>query len=674
MNIRNSAVIISLLLFPLFTNASYLNEPFFKNQKAVFEQANITNAWELTTGSPDIVVAVLDTGVDIDHPDLANNIWVNVDELSGNAIDNDKNGYVDDVHGYNFIDGTHNVNPVFDIWNKEGINHGTAVAGIIASAMNGNGILGVAPKVSIMPIRVIKSNGTGQMSDITKGVNYAIDNGADIINMSFTGDVYSLELAQAIRRAWESGILVVAASGNDAGTGGGDLDINPLYPICSDSKQNIIFGVGSVNPVNLRSTFSGYGTKCLDISAPGEDYIVPTVNVPTQDGFEHYYSAPYGGTSFATALVSGAAALVRSIRPDLNPNAVMDIIMDSSKSINNINPLHVDQLGAGLIDVSKAVRASLNFEGSGARVSGSRIIVSAINSYNPSTIYQFLDDGTKIGFFNSYAENFKGGVNITTGEIDGKPGNEIISVPDSSGGPHVRIFSNENDVIQQFFALERDYVGGMSVATADIDGDGIDEIVVAAKNSIHAPKVYVYRHTGKVISIFHAFENTSVRGLNLAAGDIDGDGIDEIIVSEDHGPSGEVRIFSSQGKLVSVIKPIDNYNDGFSVAAGDLDGDTVDDVAIGLVNTSHPAKIGVFNAAGRLLLDLLPYDNSFTGGVNIWLGDINFDGRSEIITSPESHGGPHVRVFSGDGNLISQFFAMSRDYVGGLSIALGLQD
>ncbi|MBL4936324.1 S8 family serine peptidase [Clostridium sp. YIM B02515] len=222
---------------------------------------NIKKAWTITQGSEDVVVGVIDTGIDINHPELKNRIWINKNEIPGNGVDDDNNGYVDDVYGWDFYN---NDNTVFDA--KDGDKHGTHVAGTIAAEINSIGIVGVAPKVKIMPLKFIGPFG-GTTDDAIRTISYAKQMGVKILNNSWGGSGDDTLLKQAIEA---SGSLFVVAAGNEMSNN----DINPSFPAAYDS-QNIL-SVASVNNKGNLSWFSNYGVNSTDVAAPGE-WILSTI-------------------------------------------------------------------------------------------------------------------------------------------------------------------------------------------------------------------------------------------------------------------------------------------------------------------------------------------------------------------------------------------------------------
>lgn len=265
---------------------------------AVGVDIDAREAWATTTGDPRLIVAVIDTGVDISHPDLAGNVWRNPGEIPGNGIDDDRNGYVDDVHGWDFHNGDATV---FDSATEDA--HGTHVAGTIAAlGDNGRGVVGVSPDVTIMPIKFLGgADGSGSGSAAAAAVAYAYANGATIINTSWGGGG-GTALRNAINAA--TGAIVVAGAGNL----GDDMDATtPQFPAAwaSDSygMPNVL-SVASIDRTGAMSSFSNYGARSVDIGAPGRDI------VSTYPGDRYAWNS---GTSMSAPHASGVATLVASV-------------------------------------------------------------------------------------------------------------------------------------------------------------------------------------------------------------------------------------------------------------------------------------------------------------------------------------------------------------------------
>jgi subtilisin family serine protease/subtilisin-like proprotein convertase family protein len=264
--------------------------------------------WDLATGNGSIIVAVLDTGVDYNHPDLAANMWRNPGEIPGNHLDDDGNGFVDDVYGYDFANN--DANPMDDN------GHGTHVAGTLgAVGNNGIGIAGVAWNVRIMAVKFLAADGTGYTSNAIRALNYAVANGAKISNNSWGGGGFDQALNNAIASARAQGHIFVAAAGN----AGLNSDVAPNYP-ASYPLDNVV-SVAALNNQDQLASFSNYGARTVDLAAPG-------VNI--------YSTLPGGrygtlsGTSMATPHVTGTLALVWEQHPDWTYRQVIDQVLNTA--------------------------------------------------------------------------------------------------------------------------------------------------------------------------------------------------------------------------------------------------------------------------------------------------------------------------------------------------------
>ncbi|MEQ9355156.1 S8 family serine peptidase [Coleofasciculus chthonoplastes] len=291
-------------------------------------------AWDSATGN-NIVVGVIDTGVDYTHPELINNMWTNPGEIPGDGIDNDGNGYVDDYYGWDFIN---NDNNPFD---DEG--HGTHVAGTIAAEGNNNsGVIGVAPNAQIMALKIFNSNGTTSLFSEIQAIEYAIMMGANLTNNSWGGGGYSQGLYDAIAAAGQAGQLFIAAAGNGGFDGIGDNnDVTPHYPSNYD-LDNIICVAATDDCDNLAS-FSNYGVTSVDLGAPGVD-IYSTI---PGGGY-----ASYNGTSMATPHVSGVAALIWSQNPHLSASEVKNQILST---VDPISSLQGNTVTGGRLNANNAL-------------------------------------------------------------------------------------------------------------------------------------------------------------------------------------------------------------------------------------------------------------------------------------------------------------------------------
>ncbi|MEG3437628.1 S8 family peptidase [Pannus brasiliensis CCIBt3594] len=271
---------------------------------------NAPSAWAKGYTGQGIVVAVIDTGVDRNHPDLSGNIWKNPGEIPGDGRDNDGNGYVDDVYGWNFASGNNNT--------LDGNGHGTHVAGTIAGLNNGVGVTGIAYNSRIMPVKALSDSGSGSLSAIAKGIRYAVDNGARVINMSLGGGSTSREMQSALEYASSRGAIVVMAAGNEGAA-------SPSYP--GSSAKNWGITVGAVDNSNNLASFS---------NRAGSD---PAMRYVTAPGVNVYSTLPNGrygslsGTSMATPHVSGVVALMLGANGNLDDAGVRNILTSTAGNV-----------------------------------------------------------------------------------------------------------------------------------------------------------------------------------------------------------------------------------------------------------------------------------------------------------------------------------------------------
>ena len=269
---------------------------------------NLQKSWDLLRtrgiaagGDSSVVVAVIDTGVDYTHEDLKDNIWVNTKEIPGNGIDDDGNGYIDDVYGVDLETGRDS--------GMDDNGHGTHVAGIIAASNNHIGVVGLAYNVKLMPIKAGMASGFFNQSQIAKGILYAYNNGADVINMSFGGSASTIAVQDALETAYTRCVLV-AAAGNDAMPNEGRPITAPTYP----AALSYVMGVMSVDIRGVESGFTNYDVKKYN-SVEYEVYAPGSQILSTIPGNRY---ATWSGTSMAAPYVSAMAALLRSAYPDTN--------------------------------------------------------------------------------------------------------------------------------------------------------------------------------------------------------------------------------------------------------------------------------------------------------------------------------------------------------------------
>lgn len=286
------------------------------------------SAWDVTRGSGTVVVAIVDNGTDWDHPDLAANIWMNPDEISGNGIDDDLNGYIDDIRGWDFEDNDNNPEPEPP---GDPDYHGTHTAGLVASIMNNErGITGMAPSCKVMAVR---TGSGGFINSGLEGIIYAAHNDADVISLSWGGTGSSTTEQDVINDALLQGAVIIAAAGNDH-------DTTSHYPAAYDG----VLAVAATDPSDQLWDWSNHGSW-VSVTAPG---VAILSLVPDGYGLA-------SGTSMSTPIVAGVAALVKSHHPSWTNDQIYGQILYTTDDISAKNPLYPGMLGTGRVNAYRAV-------------------------------------------------------------------------------------------------------------------------------------------------------------------------------------------------------------------------------------------------------------------------------------------------------------------------------
>lgn len=315
---------------PLLQPVYNPNDPSYSQQWAL-SKINAPKAWDYSRGSKKIVVAVVDNAVEITHPDLKSNIWINPGEISGNGKDDDNNGYIDDINGWDVADNDNNPNPP-----QNSVSHGTHCAGIVGAVSDNNiGISSIGFGISLMAIKANKNSGVNSSSDIYKGLTYAADAGADVISLSWSGSGSSQTDQNTIKYVYAKGVVIVVAAGNN------NSEIK-TYPA---AYPNVI-SVASCDASDKKSSFSSYGIW-VDITSPGNN-IYSTV---PGGGYQNM-----SGTSMACPLVAGLCGLMLSLNPALTQVQLENCLKSSAVIIDAVNPGYAGKLGAGRIDAEAAIK------------------------------------------------------------------------------------------------------------------------------------------------------------------------------------------------------------------------------------------------------------------------------------------------------------------------------
>ena len=309
--------------------------------------SNVTSAWDTSVGSPTRLVAVIDSGADLTHPDLAANIWTNPKEIAGNGRDDDRNGFVDDVNGYDFVNK--------DSVPQDDYGHGSHVAGIVAAVGNNTtGVAGVAWGTKVIVVKALDEGGSGYISDIAKALDYLTDlkrKGVPILsaNLSLGGSTYSSALYRAIERARNYDILVMAAAGNTADNN----DAEPSYP--ANFKLDNIVSVAATDENAQLAGYSNYGPGSVHLAAPGSGI----VSVALQGFYPDLYTSMQG-TSMASPHVMGIAALIAAANPNLSALQVRSALLSSVRPLTMLNGLVIT---GGISDAKQGVAAAVQTAG-----------------------------------------------------------------------------------------------------------------------------------------------------------------------------------------------------------------------------------------------------------------------------------------------------------------------
>jgi hypothetical protein len=361
------------------------NDPLFKEQW-MHDKLQSLDAWEISKGNG-TVIAVIDTGVDWTHEDLAGNIWKNADEIDGDGIDNDGNGYIDDVIGWDFVDTfPYSTIPQEDFQYEDNnpsdyYGHGTHVAGIVAAQYgNGKGVVGVCPGCLIMPLRAGYAPGYLEYADTSEAIVYAADNGARVINMSYGGSFEDASQKAALDYAYSKGVVLVAAAGNDSSS-------SIFYPA---GHENVV-AVTATDSADQKAWFSNYG-YWTDVAAPGVD-ILSTV---PKDGY--YLASSYpplpnnpayaklSGTSMASPVVAGIAGLLAGTQSAVNPPAVQSAIESGSRTFGQeiISQAPEVFLGSGRAESLQSLQLFKKDPGAIILIKESDLSATVVGDFSPT--------------------------------------------------------------------------------------------------------------------------------------------------------------------------------------------------------------------------------------------------------------------------------------------------
>lgn len=291
-------------------------------------------AWEITKGSKDIKIAVIDTGVDYNHKDLKGNIMINEAELNGEpGVDDDGNGYIDDINGYDFAN--------MDNDPMDGHGHGTHCAGVIGATHDTTGIAGIMANVQILPIKFLTDKGSGDLEGAIKSIDYAVSRGVNVMSNSWGGGDRSEALFDSIKAAEKAGVIFIAAAGNERNNN----DKNPTYP--ASYKVDSLVSVGAIDGKGKRASFSNYGKNSVHVFAPGVN-IYSTVS---NNGYKKM-----SGTSMACPHVAGVAGLILANEPNLSVDELKTRLMNTSVLSSELSTY----TASGYVDAHRALMSTFN--------------------------------------------------------------------------------------------------------------------------------------------------------------------------------------------------------------------------------------------------------------------------------------------------------------------------
>lgn len=576
--------------------------------------------WNTTTGNPNFVVGVIDSGVDYTHPDLAANMWRNPGEIAGNGVDDDNNGFADDVYGWNFA--YDNNNPFDDD------DHGTHVSGTIGAVGNNKvGVTGINWNVKIMALKFLDFTGSGFTSDEIAAINYSVMMGVKVTNNSYGGaSPIGRAETRAIAAAHAAGQIYVAAAGND----GVDNDTNSYFPTNFSTMFDNVISVAATDSNDQLASFSQYGATTVTLAAPGVQ-ILSTTPGNTYQFFD--------GTSMASPHVAGAIALYWGANPTLNYQQVINKL---KSSVDVLPQLAGKVSTGGRLNVAKMFSAN------------PPVPLVVVNAPAGSDVVRVLGPGGATRLSLTPHAGFLGGVEAATGDVTGDGVDDVVTA--ATFGGHVKVFDGATGAELQSFYGFQGYLGPINVAVGDITGDGVGDIIIAANLNGHV-KVFDGL-TGQLA--FSQFVYAGYSGaIAVSSVDLNGDGRDELLTAADAGAGVHVKEFTAGTMALrdSFYATGPGGWSTFSVGAGDLDLDGIPELLV-----SQGPRVRVLDSRTKgVRADFLAFDPLSKGPVTVEAGQHTSAQTSDLVAILESGGQAQVRVFDNiNFTLTDQFVAGTR--------------
>ena len=587
-------------------------------------------AWDQSRGR-DVTVAVVDSGVDYNHEDLAANIYK---DSSGKII------------GKNFVTASWYDPPIADDY-MDTCGHGTHVAGTIAAVgNNGIGIIGVAPEAKIMPVRVLNEYGSGWDEWVADGIIYAADNGAKVINLSLGGPGESFLLKDAISYAKNRGVITVTAAGN------GNANSLGYYPAASPD----VITVGAMDPYQKRASFSNFGPK-IDVTAPGVDIIsaIPEGSyIATHIDPNKLINGKYArldGTSMAAPHVAGAVALEIAKNPTWKPEDIDNAVIHSARDLGIDGK--DDEFGYGLIGPSQSLASNDPLQ-----IPQAQITTNSLINKTDFDIHGTAGGADFTGYTLEYKKidltNYNLGAytklsNSSQSVNDGTLG-KILANKFNDGQYYLRVSSKNSSNITNYanvrFAFAKNQITGFPILSPYVNGD-IDPIITKldGKNDVVLATTYnaveTYDQNGKKLWSAAVCESWCSVGRKPIISDLDKDGKQEIVILRQGLVPENVMVFDYQGKLkwqYNLDQYLDEPFEPKIFTSGDYNSDGKNEIVIGERSSDHALKVVMLGSSGKLLKrrELLgPPTSDWIDhyGLAVASGDINSNGKQEIIVS-----------------------------------------